>query len=260
MKADYNIAPEDGWSLTGGPYEFYGPPDNCRGEIQIRKKTGSKLKLRSLPHKQADRKKKLLSCQLELNGSLREDGDHRLSARFRLDHTTPPGTYKRTIRCGDQEETVTLHVVAAPRFEFRPFDPLPSATAGQTISNRLLIRNRGNIPLELPDKTMVWFEEQDWTGRVMVHTLRESDAEEGHTRFLDRLHEKFRRSMMPLARVTFESDKSTVDPGEQLDCPIKVQVPEEFQKGRVYRGFIKLAGHKVWLELQSEGREKVAAS
>jgi len=104
---------------------------------------------------------------------------------------------------------------------------------------------------------LVWLEEQDWVGRTLVDTLRKSPDKETHQAFLDRLLDEFRKSALPPVRVALKYEDPELRPGDTRVVQLELTLPlERLNKGRTYRGFIKLMGKRLWLEVVCNGSPK----
>jgi hypothetical protein len=60
--------------------------------------------------------------------------------------------------------------------------------------------------------------------------------------------------MLPAVRVDLQYDSPEIRPGETRVVGMELTLPSErMDKGRTYLGFIKLMGHRLWLEVACTG-------
>ncbi len=246
-------ATEVPWQLGKGPFIFIGMPPVCSGELELENRSNRKVKLRSIRTTDHDNETmaargfgevKIRTRLTPLNRSLRP-------AHFSIDQHTPPGTYQTQIICGEQRESAVIHVLENPDFEVSPSRIVLRGGGGDSLKQVLVIRNHGNISHTLHDIGMVWLEEEDWVGRTFVYALRESpDKIEGHQAFLDRALGEFHQSMVHPVRVSLTSDEADFTPGDTREVFLGITLPDSLKKGRVYFGFIKLMGMRLWVEVR----------
>lgn len=241
--------------LGKGPFIFSGIPPICNGEIELDNCSNEKVKIRTIPTVDRDKKEiaELGLGELKLWVKLKPHSSARVNAYFEINKYTPPGTYKTKISIGEQQEQVTVHVLENSDFQVTPSRVVLRGSGGGSFSQLLLINNYGNVTQTLPEVAKVWFEEQDWVGRTFVYALRESTGKEGHQSFMDKVLADFHESMIPPVNVALEYDTPEIAPGETREVRMKGTLPEKLKKGRTYYGFIKLLGKRLWVEVQCNG-------
>jgi hypothetical protein len=151
---------------------------------------------------------------------------------------------------------VVVRVFNSPGIELDPDRIFIRGSSGDKVSHMLVIRNTGNIVFSLPDVSLIWLEEQDWVGRSLVYTLRESSKSDNYEDFFNRTLKKFQSEMIPSTRVMLESKSSTIHPGDVAEVQLTLTLPEELKKGRTYFGFIKMPGRRLWFEIECNGVHK----
>lgn len=254
MKAMYSAPPEEAWRLGSGPFVFSGVPPVCSGEIEVINSSDEKVKVRAVPTTQRKGTAGASGLQeLRLVASLAPRSKATVQAHFPIDPTTPAGTYRIKLSCGKQRESAVIHVFENRSYELSPPRIVLRGSGGSRLSHPMVIRNTGNVPIELPKISMVWLEERDWVGRSLVYTLRESQDDERYREFLNRFLEDLRVSMVPATRVALACDAEEILPGSTAQATLKLTLPKELKKGRTYLGFVKLPGKRLWLEVVCNG-------
>jgi len=259
MKAMHSAPPEKAWRLGKGPFIFSGIPPVCNGMVELINLSDEKVKVRSLPalSKKGTAPSGFLD-EAQVGVTLAPQSRVRVAACFDIDPHTPGGTYNTTLSCGKQKEEVVVHVFNDPGLELDPERIFLRGAAGEKLSHMLVIRNTGNVVFSLPDVSLIWLEEQDWVGRTLVYTLRESSKSDNHEDFLNRTLREFQSEMIPSTRVMLETKSSTIHPGEVAEVQLTLTLPEELKKGRTYFGFIKMPGRRLWFEIECNGVPKSA--
>ena len=258
MKDAYSGKPGTDWQLATGPFVFSGPPDACLGEVELTNLSHEKQKIRTLdttPNARPGKEKQPLpACRLQLGARLPPGFEGALSARLELDRTTPPGHYGAEIKCGSRK--AKLDITVAPHHELliEPTHIRLRGASKDTLTAELTLTNHGNLAVPLDDVAMVWLREQDWIGRTLVDTLRSCDPKDDYETFANNLLQQFRQDQLQPVRISFQpSRKEPLAPGETLQRQLSLTLPAGLQKGRHYRGFIKIGEDRIWLELYCNG-------
>lgn len=248
-------APKEPLKLGKGPFIFSGIPPICDGDIELDNCSDEKVKIRTIPTVDRDKKDiaELGLGEVRLGVKLKPHSSAKVNAYFAINKCTPPGTYKTEISIGGRQEQVTVHVLENPGFQVTPSRVVIRGHGGDNFSQLLLINNYGNITHTLPGMAEVWFEEQDWVRRTLVYALRESTGKEGYQSLLDKAVSDFHESMIPSVNVELEYDMPEIGAGQTCEVIIKGTLPEKLKKGRTYYGFIKLMGKRLWMEVQCNG-------
>ncbi|MDC0664126.1 hypothetical protein [Marinobacter sp. SS21] len=260
MKGPYNGEPGTDWQLGPGPFCFSGPPTACRGELGLINDSDYKLRVRQLETRAVPRPRKdhqaLPPGYIQLSARIRPHDTARSRATLMLTSDTAPGCYQGTVVCGKQKERLEVEVLAHRELLVEPSHLRLHGHSGQVVEQRLTLSNRGNVPIELRDVSMVWLEEVNWAGRTLVDTLRATSAEDGYEEFANRLVQEFRRSLVVPARIRFRpSLGQALAPGQCIERSLSLTLPPGLKKGRRYLGFIKVDAGRIWLRLYCNANE-----
>lgn len=258
MKGPYSGEPGVDWHLSKGACSFYGTPHDCRGELTFVNTSDAKVKIRSLQTQAPSRTRKechaLAPSEIAVAVRIQPRSQTCTTASMQLAPDTPPGQYQAIMLCGAQNVPVDIQVTAYHELALEPNHISVHAASGETIRWQLSLQNLGNVPLELGDVGMVWLREQNWIGRTLVYTLRETSEEETYEDFLNHLLHSFHDEMIPPARVLFEPAKIfTLGAGKHIVRNLSMTIPPGLKKGRRYAGFIKINDSRIWLELYCTG-------
>jgi hypothetical protein len=245
--------------LGKGPFIFSGKPPICRGNLILGNTTKDTVRIRALAtDPRGDPQLARLGFgQIQVQQRLTAGALRAVPARFQIDPQTAPGIYRTSISNGKEQQPIIVHVQENPALNVSPSRIQLRGAGGDRLSHTLIIHNPGNVAHTLEETAMVWLEERDWVGRTLVYALRESTHEENHQAFLDRLLETFRQSMLPAVPVTLKFDASELRPGDTRVVELALTLPgDRMLKGRTYRGFIKLLGKRMWIEVACNGSPK----
>lgn len=241
------------WRLGKGPFVFIGTPPFCWGEVALENLSDHKVKIRTLDTAERSRKTQPVRGldAVRVRARLSPRSASHKPAYFDVDPHTPPGTYKTEIVRGDQREPAVIHVLENPDFAVSPSRVVLRGRGGERLTQVLVVRNHGNIPHRMHEAARIWLEEEDWVGRTFVYALRDkAENVEGHQAFLDRVLGEFSRSMIHQVRVSLTCDDPDIRPGDTREVSLGLTLPEHLRKGRVYFGFIRLMGKRLWIEVR----------
>jgi len=250
----HSAPPEKAWRLGKGPFIFSGTPPACTGSLELENITDQKVKIRAIPAV-SDKKEHTgnIFTEARLVASIKPRTSIKVPAHFQIRQDTPSGIYKSSLSCGKQREEVIIHVFDNYNYTIEPDRIFMRGSAGATLSQSAIITNTGNVTIELPEVSVIWFEEQDWIGRTFVYALRESTEGEGYQKFLDRVMGEFRSEMIASTRVKVDSKPGEIKPGMIAQVLLTVMLPKELKKGRTYVGFMKIPGRRLWFEIECIG-------
>jgi hypothetical protein len=92
--------------------------------------------------------------------------------------------------------------------------------------------------------------------RSLVFALRETTEQEGYQAYLDRALREIRGSLLSPVRVTITAENGELQPGKTMETGIKLRLPTEMVRGRVYIGSAPLIGGTLELEITCTGRSR----
>lgn len=259
MRPDFTGTPGTDWQLARGTYVFTGPPDDCRGQLTLVNLSAERIRVRRLQTRQPTRARKgftsLDTTGIRLRVNLAPDSQENATAYLELPAETPPGQYLAQIVTGDHRATLEVHVEPYHLLEADPDEVELVARAGQVVSLRIALHNGGNLPVDIQQIAPVWLTEEDWTERILVSALQESDDAEDFGTFSRRLLEMARQDIPAPAQLTVEpSPAFTLDPGKTLDLALSLTLPDNLRTGRQYTGHIRISGERIGLEVYCSGQ------
>jgi hypothetical protein len=251
----HTAPPGDAWRLGPGPFIFSGVPPLCVGDLDLINESDEKVRVRAIPvvgHK--DQALSNLGFS-ELRVGTRLPPHHRTRARafFLVNPYTPPGTYTADLSCGSQNEPVIVHVWENLGLRVEPSEIRLRGAGGDVLTTVAVITNEGNVTETLPDHALVFLEERNWVGRSLVFALRETNAEDGHQTYFDRVVRELKVSLARPARVNLRSEVSEFRPSETHEIELEITLPAELVKGRIYFGSTKFMSSKLILKVECNG-------
>jgi hypothetical protein len=250
----HTAPPGDAWRLGRGPFVFAGQPPLLAGELDLLSTTEEKVRVRGVDTTGGDDPESMRAYGmgvLRTAARLRPGERARVAAHFMVNPSTPPGTYRTELVCGEQHEDVVVHVFPRQSVRLLPSPVRFAAAAGEVVSRDVVVRNRGNLAQPVPDVALVFLEERDWVNRSLVFALRETSEDEGHQRYLDRVVSEVRASLVNPARVKVTvNNGAELPPGETMELRLEIRMPSELTKGRSYFGSTDLVGGRLGLEVK----------
>ena len=258
MKGPYSGEPGVDWHLAKDVSTFHGTPLDCIGELKFINASDAKLKVRALQTEAPSRTRKdcmaLSPTEIAVSVRVPAHSEARALAALRLPADTPPGDYQAVLVCGKQKLPIDINITELRELEIDPGHISVSADSGETIRGQIALTNSGNIAIDLADVGMVWLREQNWIGRTLVYTLRETGEEETYEDFANRVLHNFHDDMLAPAKILFEPDKlMRIDAGKRVIRSFSLTAPAGMKKGRRYLGFIKVNTNRIWLEIYCTG-------
>jgi Arc/MetJ-type ribon-helix-helix transcriptional regulator len=241
----YTAPPGEAWRLGEGPFIFAGRPPLLTGELEIQNLTQEKLRVRGIratggddPDSQQAYGMDVVRTAVRLLPQQRA----RVTGQVVVEQSTPPGTYRTQLTCGEQREEAVIHVFANEIVDVQPRPLAIAAPAGDPVSPVVIATNHGNVVQPIPAVVLVFLEEFYWVNRSLVFALRETTDQEGHQAYLDRALREIQGSLLSPVRVTITADRQELRPGETVQTSIKLRLPTEMARGRVYIGSVPFIG------------------
>jgi hypothetical protein len=256
MEAD--TAPrDDQWRLGPGPFLFSGVPPMCMGSVDLINDSDEKIRIRRIPvvgyEHEDDAVRRLGLSELRVAALLAPQHRTRARAFFRLDPSTPPGTYEASLSRGEQSERIVVHVWEKHGVRVDPGEIRLRGAADQVVRTSVVATNEGNVTETLRDVALVFLEERDWVGRSAVVAMRDTKDEEGHTAYLDRVLHELKNSLVRPMRINLHFETPNLEPGETRQIALELTLPSELRKGRTYFGSTKFASTKLIFKVDCNG-------
>jgi hypothetical protein len=148
---------------------------------------------------------------------------------------------------------VVIHVFENLGIQVVPGAILLRGAGGDVLHSLVVLSNRGNVTETVPETALIFLEERNWVGRSLVHALRESDEDERHQEYLDRLFRELRATVSRPSRVTVKSGAGELRPGEVRELELEVALPSELIKGRTYYGSTRFMSARLVFEVVCNG-------
>jgi hypothetical protein len=231
------------------PLVFWGPPGQVHGDVRL--------------HNTSDEKVKLYTLELDTPPDIRGRGgeplrhvqllarilpQQRTSVPALLDvhPTTPPGTYKASVRLGNRRRAVVVHVTEKIDLQSEP-SSVSFHTEGELVFQReFVVHNAGNVPLRLGPKCLAPLTDSMELqialrhGLEEVHNEKEADVLRAFLRGLAR---------QQVGNVSITREDVTLQPGETRAGPITFTFPDNLQSFRRYGANLALYNASLHLEI-----------
>jgi len=154
--------------------------------------------------------------------------------RLVLPNSTPPGTYKGTLRLSDSQYPILAEVGAYPHLLLSPSRLSFEAAAGSEAETELTLVNEGNVTCDVGKAYAFGLFDQDGLNRSTATAFQEETAQ-GRER-MDRLMNEFAEGYGGIVRMRVEEGAGPVAPGEFRNLRLKLRFPDRLKPGRGYFG------------------------
>ncbi|HZD52538.1 MAG TPA: hypothetical protein VE175_05785 [Woeseiaceae bacterium] len=156
----------------------------------------------------------------------------------KLDRSTPPGEYRATLASTEGETPVQLHVEPCVRLGLFPGNLIFHGNAGSKPEAHLLLVNKGNVPLEIPDAVTVSMCNDKGLEKAYTSALltKSNDLNTLFSHFIDRL----RATHGGLLTLTFLDGSGSLEPGQRRAAVIKADFSPRLAGGESYHGLLTL--------------------
>jgi hypothetical protein len=153
---------------------------------------------------------------------------------FRLPKSTAPGSYKGSIEIGDQ--CIPIEVDVESRSSLRFIHPkfTHKGPPGAKASAELMLLNRGNVSVALPDKDTFCVFEDGGLARAFFRGLVEEDSD--GPRRIDRILDELAKAHGGLVRVTINKGAGRLAPEEVRELQVDLHFSRKLIGGHTYRG------------------------
>jgi len=255
----YTAPPGEAWRLGQGPFIFAGRPPLLTGELEILNLGQEKLRVRGIATTGGDDPDSQRAYGMDMvktAARLLPEQQARVAGHVVVQPATPPGTYRTQLVCGEQREDAVLTVFANETVDIEPWPLAIAAAAGESVSRDVIVTNHGNVVQPVPAVVLIFLEERFWVNRSLVFALRETTEDEGYQAYLDRVLREIRGSLLSPVRVTITSESRELRSGETVAAGIRLRLPAEMARGRVYIGSAPLIGGTLELEITCTGRSR----
>jgi hypothetical protein len=167
--------------------------------------------------------------------------------RLVLPDTTPPGSYRGTLRHGKREIPVQAEVAADAALALLPGAITVAGAAGATVEVALTAVNTGNLPVALPERQEVGLFTTQGLDRALGRTLT-GKAERGLERF-DSFGSALADEHGGTMTVSLPGGV-TIEPGETRELAPSLALPGGLRGEATYFGFWMAGGSRVQIEVE----------
>lgn len=251
----HTAPPGEAWGLGSGPFVLSGRPPHVSGEIELVNRSPERVKVRAIPARSSGKRGSApaVSGNLRLSARLEPGRTERVFAHLEIAPETPPGTYEADAEVGTERARMVVHVFEKHAVVLRPGRVELRGAPGDSLAHVLVVANRGNVVYAVPRVVLVHLEERDWFGRSLVYALRETEQDDGHQAYLDRLLRELKATDVPPMRVELSAAAAEVAPGTTAEVGLTLTVPEGLAKGRTYLRTIPFMGAQLTFQIECNG-------
>lgn len=156
------------------------------------------------------------------------------SFKAKLPHSTPPGAYKATLKCEEKEFEVEIEVQEKRRLRIHPINIHIEGKPSAKITSHLLFSNKGNVPIEIPDKSIVGIYDDDGieTAFASAYKMESNDAMQLVQKFV----EKLRAGHGGLLKIRLLEGAGQLPANTQQAVKAEFQISESVKPGHSYHG------------------------
>ena len=234
-----------------------GDPKSLRGEIHWHNTGDEKVVLReawvhgaqptnarALAATKSVAAKPARPAPVSLAATIHPGQSQRVPLTFDLGRHTPPGEYRGELKIGESTRPLIMHVAEAVRLRISPDQLVIDASAGATVSKRVVLSNEGNVPLTIGEIGRVNLGEELMLCLGLRATIATSND---RTQALEELFaEIIRDDARAVTRQVGALDVRnpaaplTLQPGEVRPLDLEIHLPENLEANSRYRGRLPL--------------------
>jgi hypothetical protein len=170
--------------------------------------------------------------------------------RLVLPEATPPGTYRGTLRLGEEERPLVAEVAGVPGLSLLPATIALAGAPGGTASAELTAINGGNVPAEIPEAQAVGLFAVAGLDRALGRAFA-TKAGRGLERF-DALGSALADEHGGALDVRTAEGAGPMQPGEARRLRLEAALPKQLRGGGAWFGFWRAAGSTVRLKVDVE--------
>jgi hypothetical protein len=162
----------------------------------------------------------------------RKRGDVRV--KLRLAANTPPGSYAAQLRVGDKSLPVTIDVAPSQRLRIHPSSADFVGDAKATADVVLTLHNRGNVPIEVPERLTVGMYDDEGLETAFADTYRQDTDDP--LKLLGNWIIKLREGYGGLMRIRVTEGAGAVPPGAERRLTLQATFQDGLRAGHTYHG------------------------
>jgi len=233
------------------PIVLMGHPEVLQGDLNLKNPLDEKIKLRDMKLRQVvpeeiDEKVKepIQPRSQTLRSILLKPGQQRrVRLSMDLGPNTPPGEYRGEIEVAGQTQPVVLYVTEKVDIRVSPQRVIVENLSGQSVKKRIVVSNRGNVPISISEIGAVPLDDE----QLQCRTLRAAAAAVGDE---TRTFQEYLAIILYQAKLVMEqsgalrvrnlSGTTVVNPGEVKPVDLEIRVPDGLEKRSRFRGVVAL--------------------
>lgn len=199
--------------------------------------------------------KKALGAELPVR-IRRRNGES--SIRVRIGRNAPAGSHRAVLSVNDTEVPVSIEVRERRLLRFSPTALALVGKPGGTATSLLLVENRGNTPIDVPDHALAGAFSSD--GLASAFSAAYTADTDAPLQILGELVLGLRRSYLGLMRLTLTGLDGPIAPGESKKLQVRLNIPSPVKgamvpgRGRRYHATFKLAEYRLVTRLLINGK------
>jgi hypothetical protein len=180
-------------------------------------------------------------------------GRHAANTRLRLDPSTPPGDYTAVLELADGgQREITMSVEPRPRLRVSPSELRFDGAPGAAVSARLLLENRGNVPITISDALVTGVFDDDGIETALASTYR-MDTDD-LSKLVGNVFARLREAHGGLLRLRVTEGAGDVPPGEHRVLVLETLLSSKLRRGHGYHGVLEIGEHGIAVRLRIDGQ------
>ncbi|HXJ03436.1 MAG TPA: hypothetical protein VNH44_19605 [Micropepsaceae bacterium] len=156
------------------------------------------------------------------------------SLKLRLDHATPAGKYQAQLRLSGKSVPVTLEIAPAPRLSVFPESANFAGKAGGESELDMTVVNKGNVAIELPERSIVGLFDDEGLEAAFAETYRQDTDDP--VQLAGHWLRKLRDGYGGLLKLRIGSGSGSLPPDAERTIVVSAHLPENLKRGHSYHG------------------------
>lgn len=218
-----------------------GPPMHLTGNFTLENSTDEIVFIKELPLITGKSMGPLSSKpNFPINTALMPGEVRNHFAWFSLNPQTPPGTYEAVVAVGGNEKKVKMIVQENVELELSPSKVSFTGVApGLVHKAEVLLVNRGNVPVTIPDIKHATTLDFDFLCRSFSNAIRDKGME-GFMATMDEVTRDIHKDMAGWLQINIAESGQQVKGGSSLLLHFSITLPEKINIKNDYYGDIRL--------------------
>lgn len=179
---------------------------------------------------------------------IRKDSDGIIKqVKIRLPEATPPGDYKGTLKSGTQDYPVAIHVNEKVRLKISPVTLHITGKPGEKVQAQLLLSNKGNVSIEIPERDAVGFYDDD--GLEVAFATSYGMKSDDPLVLLKTFIGKLREGHSDLVKIRVLEGAGALPPATQKCITLEIAIPGNAKSKHSFHGVWSLGSVEYALTL-----------